>query len=266
MTDEIASEVAETSPEPEESSTPAIEETQQAEGPDSPPADADEPKRSRAEERIAELVAERAAAKEAGEYWRELAISLQNQPAEPAKPDLKPTLEQFDHDPEKYALAVADWTVKQSAGVAKAQVAEAIKAQASENEQAALKASWDERSAKFMESNPDFQAVISNPAIPISKDMADVFMESDQGPAIAYHLGKNPDVAARISRMPPRKMTLAIGRLERDVAASKPKPTKAPTPPSPVGGQQPSADIADMTIEEFMAKRNSEDIRVTGRR
>lgn len=251
MTDEIAPEVAQTSPEPEESSTPATDETVAAQETDSPPEPA-EPKRSRAEERITGLVGDVHALKQAAEYWRVRALD-NLEPSKPAvQPVSRPTLEDSDHDQERFATAMTDWAVDQATSAAKTQVDETLRLRAAEDEQATIKAQWQDKSEEFAEKHADFHDVIANPTIPISKDMADVFMESDMGPAIAYHFGKNPDIAARISRMTPRKMALAIGRLERDLTSPKPQPTRAPTPPTPVGGQQPDTDIAIMPIDDWM--------------
>lgn len=262
MPEDLAPDVAQTSPEPEESSTPAIEQTVVAEDQDSPPETA-EPKRSlRAEERIAELVAEKTAAKEAAEFWRLEATKQKPQVSAVAEP--QPTLEQFDHDQDKWADAFSKWSINQAGRVADEKVATAIESQRLANENSAVKAKWEEKSGEFAETHPDFDSIVHNPTIRINQDMVKVFMQSDKGPELAYHLGKNPDIAVRISRMPPAKMALALGRLESELT-SKPQPTKAPTPPNPVGGQQPTADQADMGVNEWVAWRRDQ-LRQAGRR
>lgn len=278
MTDEIAQEAAQaptppedaqSSPEPEESSTPAPEQT--VAEPESPP-ETDEPKKSRASERIAELVAERTAAKEYGEYMRQEVVSLQSQlagkqlPQETATP--KPKLEDFEFDQDKWATAFSDWSVKEASKVAEAQVNKTLREQETANEQAVIQATWQQKSEEFAEENPDFTTVTSNPSLPITKDMAAVFMESEKGPEIAYHLGKNPTEAARISRMSPRKMAMAIGRLENEVSklAPKPQPTSAPEPPTPIGGQPPGQKLENIPeMDDWMVARR-EELRAKGRR
>lgn len=258
MTDEIAQEVAETSPPPEDAkSSPEDSSPEQTVAePESPP-ETEEPKRNRAEERITGLVADVKALREYGGYMRDQLLVLQ-QAQTPSTPDPvvpQPTLEQFDHDPDKFAAANNRWVTDQAAQIAKVTVDAALKQQANATEKAGVKAQWDVRSADFSQDHDDFDDVTQNPTIKISEDMANAFMQSDKGPEIAYHLGKNPEVAARISRMPPQKMMLAIGRLEAEVSkpSPKPQPTSAPTPPTPVGGQQPTVDISKMSIDEYMA-------------
>lgn len=265
MTEDIAPDVAETSPSPEGAEpSPAPDEssTQDAEptvaDPESPP----EPAKSRAAERIAGLVGDNKALREYGEHMRHEVLRLSEQaktsiPQDTATP--RPKLEDFDHDQDQWAEAFSSWSMKEASKVAEAQVTETLKQQASANEQAALRATWEQRSEEFAEKNPDFRSVTGSESLVITKDMAEIFMESDVGPAIAYYLGKNPDKSARISRMKPRQMALAIGRLESEVnkPAPKPQPTSAPQPPSPVGGQQPTVDIYELPIEDYMAQERA---------
>jgi len=235
--------------------------------PESPP-ETDEPKRSRASERITGLIGDNKALREYGEHMRaEVArLSEQQTPAIPQETVLpRPKIEDFDHDQDKWAEAFSDWSVKEASKVAQAQVTETLRQQTAADEQAEMQAAWQDKSAEFAEKNPDFHAVISNPALSISKDMAALFMETDTGPAIAYHLGKNPDKAAKISRMNPRRMALAIGRLETEVSSPKPQSTNAPQPPNPVGGQQPNVDPTKMSTDDWVAPRR-EELHAKGRR
>lgn len=94
-----------------------------------------------------------------------------------------------------------------------------------------------ERSEKAIERYPDFNDVVSNPTLAINTDMAEFIAESEHGPDIAYHLGKNPALAARIANMSPIKAARELTSIELELA-SKPKtkqPSKAPEPITPVG-------------------------------
>lgn len=264
-------EVAETSPPEDAESSPAPDESSSQEAdqtvaePDSPP----EPAKSRAAERITGLLGDNKALREYGEHMRQEVVRLtearQPLPTETVIP--RPKLEDFDHDNDKWAEAFSDWSVKEASKVAEAQVTRTLSQQTAANEQAAKQVVWQDKSAEFAEKNPDYYTVTSNPALVINKDMADIFMESDAGPAIAFYLGKNPDKAAKISRMKPRQMALAIGRLENEVSESlKPQPSKAPQPPTPIGGQPPGQKLEDIPeINDWMAQRR-EEIRAKGRR
>jgi hypothetical protein len=257
MTDEIAPEVAETSPEPQESPPEAIE-PEAKDAPESSP-EPQEPKRSRAEERITGLLGDNQALRSYGEQMRQINLSLQQQvsavPQEPEKPDRQPTLEDFDHDPDKFAQANNAYIARQVNRQVDSKVDKAFTLREAANEEAAIEAQWQGNNSKYAAENPDYAAVLNLPVLPIalSNDMLKTIKESDDGPAIAHHLVKNPDVAAKISRMNDRQTIRAITKIERDLSSPKVKPTSAPTPPTPVGGQHPTIDLMEMPINDWMA-------------
>lgn len=98
-----------------------------------------------------------------------------------------------------------------------------------------------ERAEKAQERYPDFQAVISNPTLPINAAMAEFIEDSEHGPDVAYFLGKNPGKAYEISQLPPMKAARALVAIESELAA-KPKasPSKAPEPITPLGTRNKS--------------------------
>lgn len=118
---------------------------------------------------------------------------------------------------------------------------------------------FQERAEKVAERFEDFEAVVFNPATPISDSMAEFITESDIGPELAYHLGKHPRVAADIARMSPVKAARELVKLESELAA-KPKatPSKAPDPISPVGNRGKSSTSSmpsdEDDIETWMRK------------
>lgn len=93
-----------------------------------------------------------------------------------------------------------------------------------------------EKAEKAQERYPDFQTVVSNPALAINEAMAEFIADSDAGADVAYFLGKNPMRAAQIAQMSPMKAARELTRIESELA-SKPKatPSKAPEPIRPVG-------------------------------
>jgi cell pole-organizing protein PopZ len=95
--------------------------------------------------------------------------------------------------------------------------------------------------------------VVANPALPINEAMAEFIAESDLGPDVAYHLGKNPGVAARIHALSPVKAALALEEIAREIAAKpQPKPSNAPAPIKPIGAASASTKSpADMTDAEY---------------
>lgn len=93
------------------------------------------------------------------------------------------------------------------------------------------------REQKFSKDLPDYFEVTRG-QVPITPEMADVIKESDIGPALAYHLGKNPDVAASIAQLNPLQAARELGRLEAKLA-EKPKASavsNAPPPAPRLGG------------------------------
>lgn len=106
---------------------------------------------------------------------------------------------------------------------------------------------------------PDFEQVVGNPDLPINDAMAEFIAESDVGPDLAYHLGKNPATASRISRMSPIQAARELTKLESELASKpKPKPSNAPEPISPIGNKGKSTTSSlpsdDDDIETWMAK------------
>lgn len=106
---------------------------------------------------------------------------------------------------------------------------------------------------------PDYAQVAQNPNLAITPAMAETIMDSDYGPDIAYHLGKNPLEAARISQLNPPSQARELGKIEALVSAPKPQPRTAPKPVTPVGSQGSSGtkDPSKMTMAEYAAWRGA---------
>lgn len=106
---------------------------------------------------------------------------------------------------------------------------------------------------------PDFDAVISNPTLPINEAMAEFISESDIGAELAYALGKEPTKAAEIARMSPVMAARALAKLEAEIAAKpKAQASKAPEPINPVGNRGKAASSSvpsdDDDIDTWMRK------------
>lgn len=237
--------------------------------------------RSRAQERITELVDERNAVKEYNKYLQSKVDELLRMQATKSAPESTPapapqadpvadipTLETADFDPVKLSKMQSEWMQKQVA----AQVKEAVKGLETNRNQVELRQAFTQRVDSFKKSTPDFDLIMSNPALPaLAPEAATVVVRSENGPAIAYHLAKNPDVATRVSKMDAMSQAVAIGRIEeqitRDAQSKEPSKvvtpapvkvasvSKAPPPPKPVsGGTSPvQKDMAQMSMEEWVA-------------
>ena len=113
------------------------------------------------------------------------------------------------------------------------------------------------RETEAREKWTDYDAVTRNPNVPILPDMAEVIRDSDVGPDLAYHLGKNPQEAMRIAQMSPTRRAVEMGKLEARLTAPKPAPKQPPAPISPVsaiaaGG---SKDPGNMSMSEYIQWR-----------
>lgn len=105
----------------------------------------------------------------------------------------------------------------------------------------------------------DFDAVALNPNLPITKEMAELISEADNGDDIFYHLGKNPVELERISLLNPTEQARELGRLEASLSIPKPRITQTPKPVKPLdetGSQEP--DYSNETMEQYAARRNKE--------
>ena len=211
-----------------------------------------EPKRNRAQERIEDLVAERNAAKEYADYWREKALEVmqtskptqepRQQPQAAQVPEVPPTLEQFGYDQNKWAEAYSKWTDAQLT----AKVEQALEQSRQQTQQRDIAMQFEEKINVFKETHPDFDIVMANPRLPqLDKIAAAMIVASDHSADISYKLGKNPDLATRISRMSSSQQALAIGRLENEVIREQSAPRSAPTP-SPAA-PKPAAQVKPVT-------------------
>lgn len=214
-------------------STPTTEAIAGTPGEPTSPA---EPKKSRAEERIQELVAERNAAKEYAEYWRDAAIKVTRTSQSPQdtrqstpapKPhevqQTAPTLDQFQYDQKAWSTAMSEWAQYQIAS----QTQRALQQNQQQQSQNEVLQKYTDKVETFKKDHPDFDLVTSNPKLPsLDKMAAAMVINSDMAAELTYHLAQNPEEAVRIARMNPTQQALAIGRLEGKISTVV--PTQAP--------------------------------------
>lgn len=104
----------------------------------------------------------------------------------------------------------------------------------------------------------DYDAVTRNKAVPITSEIVELAMDSDVGPELVYHLGKNPQEADRIAALPPKRLAVEIGRLEAKLTAPKPIVTPPPDPVTPIGSGGSASmqkDPSKMSMSEYVAWR-----------
>jgi len=115
---------------------------------------------------------------------------------------------------------------------------------------------WEAQMAEARTRYPDFEQVALNDSVPITAEIAQFIAESDVGIEIAYAMGKDHSIASKMHGLSPVEMARAIGRLEAQISAPKPKTTStAPEPINPVKGKATASRKApgDMNPAEYRA-------------
>lgn len=108
---------------------------------------------------------------------------------------------------------------------------------------------YQERCEETVKSIPDFYDVVRNPAFQTSDLVKRLILDSgEKAPLVAYHLAKNPRLAASINGMSPIEAAREMGRIEGRVSAPKPKTATTAAAPlsAPRGSAAPSSDEARM--------------------
>ena len=180
-------------------------------------------------------------------------------PAEfvPTRP--RPTREQFEYDEDKYIDAVTDWKYEQREALA----AHERRMTEQQQTQVQIQKAVEERRVKTLQEGaqkyPDFDEVVrSLPAAIMNPEMALCVLQTRTPADIAYHLGKNPDEAERISRLAPIEKAIALGELQAAILANQKKTTSAPPPPNPIGGREPSPKSeSQMSMDEWLKARRA---------
>lgn len=227
-------------------------------------AKAAKPKNRGVGKRIDELTKEKYDAQRERDYWREMALKgqappgQQPQPSQPAQAAPQetgePTLESCDFDVVEFNRRWYEWRRNQDRQQEQAQ---------------ARQRKFAESEAAFRAEHPDYDQVTRNPALPITKAMAEEIAETDNPPAVAYYLGQNPQEAAAIAQMSERAMSRAIGRIEARLSAPpasnqsrQPEPrtvTRAPAPVTTLSGAPAvKKSYDDMSMREYEEQRKKE--------
>lgn len=121
----------------------------------------------------------------------------------------------------------------------------------------ALRATLDTFNAKADEARsriPDFDQVVQNPNVKITREMAEIIAEFDKAPEVAYYLGKNPHEAAQIAALAPHLQGSRLAQIEAKVSVAPRKFSNAPAPVPQVSAAVAGSvakDPASMTMSEF---------------
>lgn len=185
-------------------------------------------------------------------YWRDQVLRQQSSKPEPVQQTK--TLADFEYDDSKYQAYLFDQAEQRAVQAAERKLKEQQETDVKERR----KATFAQRESEFSKSAPDYREKTRSAIFPVSEAMAEVFAESEEGPAVAYYLANNLDQADRIARMSPLAAARELGRVEAKLIAEREKAAKkvsdAPPPPPKIEGSgdpKVEKDPSDMTDAEF---------------
>jgi len=265
MTDEtpIAEAVVTATPEPVETpATPEVETTPEPAveaAPEGPLSDAaldgetveeeveEKPKKTRFQERIDKLTADKYAAERDSEKLRERIARLESR-------------ERPEVDPEDYDAVENDRIRRAFEDTEKARYNEDAH-DASVSAQNARQELFRAKLDAARDRIPELQESIKTFAnLPVTPESAEIIADSDKAAELAHWLGSNPDQAIEISRMSPVNQGRALAQIEHRVTLPSKKVTQAPAPIpklKPASAPQ-SKSAAEMTASEYVAYRTAQ--------
>lgn len=173
------------------------------------------------------------------------------EPREPApqkQPDGEPRRDQFDTY-EAYLEARTDYRADKKVEERLAKQREEETRTRTEAEQRKQAETFRAKADKFASTTEDFHEVMEASTAPLTREMQRAIVSSeDSGPAIAYHLAKNPEEAERIAALPEAIQAREIWKLESKLQTQKTAvPSKAPAPIDPVRGKTTGVDDPEPT-------------------
>jgi hypothetical protein len=215
------------------------------------------------------------------------------QPAAPeakAKPDPKDFINEDTGELDQVAFTEAMSEYKAEQIVARRESQQEEERQKAKAEQDARE--LDRRGKAFAEASgiDDYKETVAVSAgvitrsgqTPTAVAISDVIFDEEQGPALLYHFGQNPDELESIAAMPPHRAVMALGRIgarlagtekKGDSEARTPPVSKAPkplTPPRRAAGGKPARpddpETADKLSPEEWQKARAKQVRDRAKR
>jgi len=208
------------------------------------PSESSPEKKDGVQKRIDELTRLRREQERETSYWKELAQNTQVAP-EPVAPGK--TLADFEYDEGKYTQYLTE--------SAKAEAVAEVDTRLASERQARARADFTSKESDFSKGVDDYYVVTRNQDLKISGEMVEACQGSDEGAAVLYYLGKNPEVAERLAAMPPLSMAREMGKIEASklVAEKAPSVSKAPKPVPKLAptDAKVAIDPSNMTDSQF---------------
>jgi len=193
-------------------------------------------------------------------------LSTQQQRApEPVAPSIQPpNPDDFaggQYDP-RYIQAQLEYTrvsaIEEARKAVAAEYEQRSQMERQQMAQAKLEASEAATRAKFADYDAVIEGITSDPRLAQNPTIRQALLGLDNGPEIAYTLGKNLDVAYEISQMNPIQAGMRLAEL---INRAPRRTSNAPTPIKPLGttGTNPAKTLYEMSPAEFIAARNAEE-------
>lgn len=198
------------------------------------------------QKRIDELTKIRRTTERDRDYWKELAQSQQptEEPAVPGK-----TLADFEYDEAKFS----EYLVTHARESAKADVDKTL----AQERYARARSDFSSKESEFSSNLDDYHIVTRNNDLKISAPMLEVMQGSDEGPAVLYYLGKNPDVAERLAGMQVLDMARELGHIEATKLSHEKAPSipKAPAPAPKIAATTPKVSIEPSKMSDAQFRK-----------
>jgi hypothetical protein len=162
----------------------------------------------------------------------------ESQKPPPAPPRPKPVWDDFDGDQEAYAQAVSD----HNADIAKANAAIKQAEESQKQREAEAVKDFNEKVNNVVDKGRKLYADFDDIALgdmALRNHVQVAIANSEKGAEMLYHLGSNPELSLKLSRMTPTAALVEIGRIESTLKTPTAKVSTAPPPVTPVGGNAP---------------------------
>ena len=214
---------------------------------DVPEPEEEKPKKSRFQERIDKLTADKYAAEREARQLRERIERLEQRERPQVDPD--------DYD------AVENERIRRA-------FEETEKTRYSEDANYAAQQAQQARQELFQakleaarERIPDLEdAIRSFAQLPVTADSAEIIADSPKAAEIAHYLGTNPDLTRQIASMSPANQGRAIAQIENRVSLPPKRVSQAPPPPpklKPTSAPM-AKDPSEMTAAEYVSWRKQQ--------
>ena len=221
-------------------------------------------KRNSVQQRISQLARQKNEANTKVQELEQQVAYLQSQYQQPEQtPRAYPRLEEYDYDEGRHQQAVLEYTSsvnQQNVQQVMTQQQQAQIAQLESQKAHIAQTVFVEKANDFAIDYPDFQQRLSSPDFHQSDFVAREIVDMDNGPAVAYYLSNNPNIANAINRKSDRdalkdltkiSTALAINSRRRSAnTTNAPTPSKTVTPKGKV-----SKDPDKMSPEEYRRHR-----------